>query len=303
MQKTEVHGFSSKLLTVPTVSGVDTYSLSIFQNSFEEDEKVVAIALRYNKVGLDSKSIEDRPLIGIQEVRNGYMTLVEDNGQNTNILNNHNLFMMTTESIEQDSYGIFIPPCEVKWTQSSVEFSDLSFDGTKDIEFNVYYITDCQKPIEPNILFDNGFQYNGVRKKTVQINAKSGEQSYAIKNNPIINCGTIVGLRYDEFDYKTIDGRTHVSKISTIPPITNPPTLPIPGALGASFLTMRVGSRNLLEDFPLTELRALYHLGYPYFPIEPTASQDFNWNQCKINLPSKALTQDNTCYLLTFYYM
>lgn len=299
MQK--IHGFSSRLLTVETVKGINSYNLGKFQESFEESEKIVAITLRYNKSSVDFKSINDRPLILNQELRKGYINIVEDNGQNTTILNNHNLYLMTTESIEQDSYGIFIPPSQIKWTQSNIEFADsISFDGTKDIEFNVYYITDCQKPIKPNIIFDNGFQYNAVKKRTIQVNAKSKEESFSIKNNPVPNCSVIVGLRYNEFDFETIDGRINVAKNAQILP---PPNLSPPAALGASFLTMKVGSRTLLESFPLTELRAFYHIGFPYFPIEPTESQDFNWNQCKIKLPNKTLTQDNTCYLLTIYYI
>lgn len=297
MQPTKIHGFSSKLLTISTTNGTNKYNLSAFNNSFGGTDKIVAIALRYNKASISSlayKSLNDRPLINVSEVRNGYINLVKNDG--SNILYNHNLFLMITESNEQDFYGIFIPPSEIKWTQSYIEFAPgVTLDGTKDIELNVYYLTNCQKPIEPNIIFDNDFKYNAVRKTTVQIDVKANEQSFAIVNNPLSNCDTIVGLRYDEFDFETTDGRTNVSKGSTFPAI--------PAALGASFLTMRIGSRNLLENFPLTELRAFYHVGFPYFPIEPTQSQHFNWNECKMNLPSKALTQDNTAYLLTIYYM
>lgn len=299
MQPTKIHGLSSKLLTLPTANGVNSYNLGIFNGTFQQSDKIVAIAFRYNKASVTSlayKSVDDRPLLNVSETRSGYLNLVEDNGNNTNILYNHNLWLMVTESNEQDFYGIFIPPCNIKWTQSSIEFSpSIAFDGTKDMEFNVYYITNCQEPIEPNIIFDNDFKYNAVKKKTIQINAKANEQSFAIGTNPLSNCDKIVGLRYDEFEFETTDGRTNVSKGSTFPAI--------PAALGASFLTMRIGSRNLLENFPLTELRAFYHVGFPYFPIEPTQAQYFNWNQCKITLPSKALTQDNTAYLLTIYYM
>lgn len=296
----KIHGFSSRLLTVKTSKGVNSYNLGAFNSSFGDNEQIVAIAFRYNKAALPSlayRSINDRPLINVSEVKKGYINLVEDNGSSTNILSNHNLWLMVTESKEQSFYGIFIPPCQVKWTQSNIEFApSVSFEGTQDLELNVYYITNCQKPIEPNIIFDNGFKYNAVRKKTIQINVKAKEESFAIRSNPLSNCATIVGLRYDEFDFETTEGKTNVSKGSSISP-------KIPAALGASFLTMRIGSRNLLEDFPLTELRAPYHLGFSYFPIEPTKSHHFNWNQCKINLPNKALTQDNTCYLLTLYYL
>jgi hypothetical protein len=301
-QLTKIHGFSTKTLTIPTQAGVNSYNLGQYQtDDFGKGSQVVAITFRYAKSG--SYSIDHRPLISPGVVTKGYLNLVRKDPKNTNILFNHNLFMITTESVEQDSYGIFIPPCMINFNQSTVEFApSVVFNGSEDLEFTFLFTTLCQEPIKPNLLFDNDFKYFAVKKKTIQIDAKANKSSFKIDRNPLSNCDKIIGLRYDEFTFETVDGKTGVSK-GQAAPITIPPTPTIPNAIGASFLTLRVGTRLLMEDFPLTELRSLYHLGYPYFPIEPTNSEDFDWSKCVINVADKSLTRDNTCFLLTIYYI
>lgn len=301
MQPTKIHGFSTKTLTIPTEVGKKTYNLGEYQtDDFGKGSKVVAVIFRYAKGG--SSSIDNRALIGPGVVTKGFLNLVRKDPQNTNILFEHNLFLITTESIEQDSYGIFFPPCEINFNQSIVEFSpSVIFDGSEDLEFTFLFTTLCQKSVNPNLVFDNEFKYFAVQKKTIQINAESNKDSFRIDRNPLSKCDKIIGLRFNEFTYETIDGRAVVSKGR--PPTIFPPSPAIPNALGASFLTMRVGTRLLMEDFPLTELRSLYHLGFPYFPIEPTDSEEFDWSKCVINVADKGLTEDNTAYLITLYYI
>lgn len=300
---TKIHGFSTKTLTIPTEKEKNSYNLGEYQtDDFGQGSKIVAVTFRYQSGG--SNSIENRPLISSGEVTKGYINLVRKNPENTNILFNHNLFMITTEASEQDSYGIFFPPCEINFNQSTVEFApSISFDGSKDLEFTFLFITLCQKPVIPNLIFDNGFKYFALKKKTVQIDVKANKASFKIDRNPLSNCDKIIGLRYDEFLFETVDGRQTVSKGVRAIPIPAPGTPAIPNAIGASYLTMRVGTRLLMEDFPITELRSLYHLGYPYFPIEPTNSEDFDWSKCVIKVADKTLTRDNTAYLLTLYYL
>lgn len=280
---TNIHGFSSKLLTIPTRAGQHSYNLGDYQgDNIGAGTKVVALIFRYAKnPGVCSR--DDRPLIDATETQKGYINVVQLDDRQTTILSKYSLFMLTRE------YDIFIPPCSINWDESSIEFPpNINFDGSKDLELNILFITPCQRPISSNIVFDNHFHYNATQKKTLQINVEEGKSSFKLGSNPLSNCDTIVGLSLNEFSYTTIDERA-------APNLSN--------FLGASFLSMRVGSRILLEDIPLTELKALNPIGYPYFPIEPTLSKDFDWTNCKINVSDKSKPIENTAYLITLFYI
>lgn len=294
---TKVHGFSSKSFIVPTVAGLNTYYLGDYQtDNFGEGAKVIAISVRPNvQVGPSAanvRSVNDREIIGLSDILGGYLYLVKDGPSRENICFAKNLATQTIEKLDETIKGdIFIFPSVINWNESYISFSPtVAFDGTKDIEFNVYYTTPCQEPIIPNVLFDNKFEYNAIKKKTIQVNVKANQASFVLADgrNPLTNYDKIVGLRYNNFQFVTEDGRS-------APSMTN--------FLGSSFLTMKVGSRLLLENFPLEDLEYLKHVGYPYFPIEPTNSDDFDWTGCKVTLSDKSLAIDNYSFLITLFYM
>lgn len=291
--KTAIHGFSTKTITIPTIAGVLTYNLGDYQDdNFGKNSKIIAISSRCSFFATTIRSRYDRPLIDQFYANKAYLTVMENSTKRENIIYQTNLFSLNREySHVHNAYDLFIPPMLINWDESQIQFEPtIALLGGDDMELNVYYITDCQKPIETNMIFDNNFEYLGLYKFSVEVPTFAGVSSYQINNgrNPLPPGAILVGMRINNYELKTPTGKDGIR---------------IGNYLGASFMNMKVGSRLMLENFPLPDLEPFDRLGFSYFPLEPTPANDFDWSNCEIYLSDKTIAQTNYAYLLTFFYI
>lgn len=291
--KTAVHGFSTKTITIPTVAGVYTYNLGDYQDdNFGEHSKIIGISSRIAVAGATVRSRFDRPIIDKTYAISSYLNLMKNTVERENLIYQTNLFALSREYDHvQNAYDLFIEPNLINWGESQIQIEpNFVIPGTHDIELNIYYITNCQKPIETNIVFDNKFEYLGLFKFNVEVETKAGVPIYKINNgrNPLPKGAILVGMRINNYNLVTLNGNSGIF---------------ISNYLGASFLNMRVGSRVMLENFPLPDLVPFDRFGYSYFQIEPTLAKDFDWSNCEIFVSDKSIPLDDYSYLITFFYI
>lgn len=292
---TKVHGVSTKTFTVTTINGLNTYTLGDYQtDNFGVDAQVIGVSMRSGIIGIGTGpiSIDGRPLIGPTVVKGGYLYLVRDDTRRTNLLYAENLnFLLRAPANISNQYDIFFPACVVNWNETYVEFApSITIDGTKDMEFTVYFITPCSKPSQANYIYDNKQQYPALKKRTIQVNTQAGRQKFLLSDgrNPLSTGDLLVGMYFNFFQHVALDDSTEIT---------------LGQYLGATFLTMKVGNRLLMEDFPIRNLHPFNHLGLPYFPIEPTLAEDFDWTGCKLFVSDKSVVLDNKSYLITLFYI
>lgn len=289
----KVHGFSTKTFIIPTKANQLTYYLGDYQtDNLGPGAKVVALSVRFDPGGPGGRTTSDNQLLITDvQARKGYLTLVKDGTSRENIYYQKSLFSQAREyAYTTKPYEIFIPPNKLNWNESYIEFEDtVGLADNQGIEFNIYYTTLCQQPLGPNIIFDNNFEYTALNIRTIQVDMQTGLRKMLLTNgrNPLTNEDILVGMRINDFQFVTLDGKQAVRS---------------PNLLGVSFLNMKVGSRLLCELCPMKDLDPFEHLEYSYLPLEPTPAKDFDWTGCNIELSNSLFGIAGFAYLIDLFY-
>lgn len=281
----KIHGFSTKTFAIQLQDGVSSYCLGDYQTSkVGHDAKVVAITTRFDTVGQGKiLAIDGNKLLEEDEIASCYLNVIAAGADRSNILYKQNLYPLTDTSFDR-----FITPTQVNWNESYLTTSENDLSGYS-IEITIHFITSCQTPVLSNITFDNNLGYITTNKRTIHTNTQVNIAKFYLENgkNPLNRTDKIVGIRCNSFDHQTMDGVSAVSLFNM---------------LGASFLTLMVGSRVLLDQMPLTELKP-FLTGIKYYPIEPTRADEFDWSKCVIELADKSISETGKAFSLTLYYI
>lgn len=307
------HGINTKTFSIPLTTGKRTYSLGtvIKQSDFDRAEAIVGISFRktISSFIIAYKDEDGNILASSTIVSSSWLDLYAKDG--TKLLCNHNLDSLTTDQVVRDSYGLLFPPTKaIGWNASTINIStgrDIVINPVNSnpptLEFTVFYTTECAKHYAPNVAFNTG-QFNALRKQTVEVVAtgfaNTGKAFFKFGNNELPECAQIVGVRFPRSGFQNKDGLNSVRgpAATSISPTNK-------GAMGLSFLNLQTrnsGYHVLLDNMPLSDIKAILHIGKDYFPIELTESSHIDWNKSGFLVADTSLLNDNAVFSLVFYY-
>ncbi|MGH1338295.1 MAG: hypothetical protein ACRBFS_19380 [Aureispira sp.] len=302
------YGMNTKTFSIPLKSGKFNYSLGsvIRETVFKHANAITGIVFRFDmsSTGLytDEKGM---PLVPAATMRNSWLNLYDLKGQV--LLGNHNLQTLSTDYVTRDSYGNLITPSFVNWKKSEIFISpNTNIITGQQLEFTIWYTTDCTKSYPTNIAFNTG-PYNALRRRTVEVHAALSGASSAFFNfgaNELPSCAEIVGVRFLRFEYENKEGVMSVQLSKPTNPLAPPPP-PKAGAMNCSFLqlkNLKSGYHSLLDNVPVTDLKAINHIGKDYFPIERTKAEEVDWANSGFLVSALGQMNDNVIFSLMFYY-
>ncbi len=285
MDITKIHGLISQTFTIRTKNNIASYPLANQSNIIDYRKTVVGISFRLENTE-NSRSINDVRLINEEVAKGGFLTLVDKN--NRQLVVNQNLFGFVRADANSD---VLLEPCQIDFKNSYINFAEYIVNDELDqreIEFTVYYLSNCQTPTQPNILLDSGVRYNAVKKMAIQVNFNENKSELVSTGNPIPANATIVGFSIPQYNnYTGFGNREGINDYN---------------GLGAVFVNLLQGTDNIFRNLPIKELQGFEHLGFKYFPIEQVQSNNIDWNRFKLEYSNKELVGDDTCLLINIHY-
>lgn len=287
-----INGINTKTFSLSLVSKKFKYSLGsiIKQSAFKHANAIIGIACRCGQDGNESyKNKAGITLANRSVMVNSILDLYSTNG--TLILGNYSLEMLIADFQSQGSHANLVPPDLIQWNTSTITISpNTSITTGQQLEFTIWYTTDCAKSYNPNIAFNTG-SYNVPKRRTVKVGGKVlRHKNLFLKfgSSELPNCAEIVGIRATNYKYVDNNGENRETEF-----------------YNSSFLklkTLHSGYHSLLDNIPVTALIQPYYAEKNYFPIECTKAVNIDWFDSGIYIANDYDVNGYIEFYFTFWY-